>query len=178
MELEPNIENGKNPRMLWQPFCMISFSRIRIILIKCIDNYPKSIHINVTINQCAIRTTLIWCSIFIKYWQVSKKKNIFTIVCFSVLFPTHKNGPLCRAPSALILIVFDVFPQIPNSFLLKNLHFYNKTKTVFHVNRPPLADYHAMSLLFVCWQIKIQILKSWVGQSTSFPPPRKTISSP
>ena len=132
VELEPNIENGKNPnpRMLWQPFCMISFSRSRIILTKCIDNYTKSIHINVTINQRAIRTTLIWCSI-LSIAKFRKKEYIFTFVCFSILFPTHKNGPLCRAPLAWILIVFVVFPQIPNSFLLEIYIFTTKQKLSF-----------------------------------------------
>ena len=121
MELEPNIENGKNPRMLWQHFCMISFSRIRIILIKCIDNYTKSIHINVTINQCAIRTTLIWCSTYIKYWQVShwkEKENLFTFVCFSVsLFCSlrTKMVPCVALPRhwSWLYLMFSLRFQIP-----------------------------------------------------------------
>ena len=116
VELEPNIENGKNPRMLWQPFCMISFSRIRIILTKCIDNYTKSIHINVTINQRAIRTILIWCSVL----SIGKfrKKNIFTIVCFSVslfCFLRTKMVPCVALPRhwSWLYLMFSLRFQIP-----------------------------------------------------------------
>ena len=138
MELEPNIENGKNPRMLWQPFCMISFSRIRIILIKCIDNYPKSIHINVTINQRAIRTTLIWCSTYIKYWQVSKKKkNIFSPLSVSLFLCfvsyAQKWSPVSRSVG-MDLDCICCFPSDSKFLSSGNLHFYNKTKTVFHVS--------------------------------------------
>ena len=72
---------------------------------------------------------------YVKYCQVSKKRIYFHL-CLFLYFVSYaqKWSPVSRF-LGIDLDCIWCFPS-DSKFLSGNLHFYNKTKTVFHVNRP------------------------------------------
>ena len=100
----------------------------------------------VLISMYSVQQQLWICASYIK-WPICQHSQGQVTVCFV----TRKNPPTCS--SVILILILIARCAICST-------------VCFNWGRD-LADCPAMSFVFVCWQIKIQMQISWVGWSTT-----------